>query len=344
MAATTVVPRIEVLGETLTLGGIVTAAVVLVIAIAAAAVLRGLILRRSRQEGTAHPSTWYTLSRLTTYTVLVAGVLLAVSALGVPLGRFAVLFGALGVGIGFGLQPLFANFIAGIVLLLDRSLKVGDFVELESGTAGEVREIALRATTIVTNDNLDILVPNAEFVSGRVVNWTHRDVRRRLRVPFGVAYDADKEAVKAAALEAAAAVPFTLDQDGPLGPQVWLSGFGDSALEFELVVWLDAGATRRPVAVTAAYNWALHTALQRHGLEIPFPQRDLHVRSLFGLTGEEARAALRLEEPERERREAGGAPAEARNDAVDDVAGRTGYTPERADGEEGRGTDGSPAS
>ena len=160
-------------------------------------------------------STWYTLSRLVTYTVLVLGFFLAISALGVPLSDFAVLGGVIGVGLGFGLQSLFSNFISGIVLLLDKSLKVGDFVELESGVTGEVRDIKIRATTIVTNDNIDILVPNSEFVSGRVVNWTHRDVLRRLRVPFGVAYGTDKNAVKEAALEAAAAVPFTLSLDGP---------------------------------------------------------------------------------------------------------------------------------
>jgi small-conductance mechanosensitive channel len=157
---------------------------------------------------------------------------------------------------------------------------------------GEVRDINLRATAIVTNDNIDILVPNSEFVSGRVVNWTHRDVLRRLRVPFGVAYGTDKNLVKTAALEAAAAVPFTLHLDGPLRPKVWLSEFGSSSLNFELVIWLNPEATKKPAAVTAAYNWALHSALEAHGITVPFPQRDLHVKTLFGLTGEDARGVL----------------------------------------------------
>lgn len=287
---------VEAFGAPITLVEVLTAVGILVAAGVIAFVLRMIILRRSRTQQSTHVSTWYTLSRLVAYTVLVVGFFLAISALGVPLSDFAVLAGAVGVGLGFGLQTLFSNFISGIVLLIDKSLKIGDFVELESGVTGEVRDIKIRATTIVTNDNIDILVPNSEFVAGRVVNWTHRDVLRRLRVPFGVAYGTEKNVVKKAALEAAAAVPFTLHLDGPLRPQVWLSKFGTSSLNFELVVWLNPEATKKPVAVTAAYNWALHSALQAHGIEIPFPQRDLHVKTLFGLSDDDALSALGLAE------------------------------------------------
>jgi small-conductance mechanosensitive channel len=221
----------------------------------------------------------YAVGRIVHYIALIIGAIIALELIGVPASRFAVFAGAIGVGLGFGLQAIFNNFVSGIILLFDRSLKVGDFVELESGVHGEVRDIQIRATRIVTNDNLDILVPNSEFVSGRVVNWTHRDISRRMRIPFGVAYGSDKERVKQAALEAAAEVPFTLEEDGRRAPQVWLAAFGDSSLDFELVVWLTAEAIKRPGAVRAAYNWALESALARHGLEIPFPQRDLHIRS-----------------------------------------------------------------
>jgi small-conductance mechanosensitive channel len=204
-----------------------------------------------------------------------------------------VFAGAIGVGLGFGLQAIFNNFVSGLILLFDRSIKVGDFVELESGVHGVVRDIKIRATRIMTNDNLNILVPNSEFVSGRVVNWTLLETTRRLHVPFGVAYGTDKELVKRAALEAAHEVPFTLAQDGARGPQVWLVGFGESSLDFELVVWINADATKRPSAVKAAYYWALHTALVKHGVELPFPQRDLNLRSAFGHTGAAALALLR---------------------------------------------------
>ena len=143
---------------------------------------------------------------------------------------------------------------------------------------GEVREVNIRNTVISTNDNIDIIVPNSEFVNGTVTDWTFRDAYRRLRIPFGVAYGTDKELGKAG-LEAAASVEHTLTGQPRWEPQIWLVGFGDSSLNFELVVWLTPTAVKRPAAVNAAYCWTLETALRRHGIEIPFPQRDLHIRT-----------------------------------------------------------------
>lgn len=311
---------IRVLGETISLNAVAAALGVLLLSTLLALLMRRALLRYAERESTAHPSTWYTVSRVLAYTILGIGVLAAVSVLGVPLSRFAWLAGALGVGLGFGLQTIFSNFISGLILLFDRTIQVGDFVELESGVTGEVRDIRIRATRIVTNDNIDILVPNSEFVTKQVVNWTHRDVSRRLRVPFGVAYGTDKNIVKRAALEAAAELPFTLTLDGPHRPQVWLTEFGASSLNYELVVWLNGDATVRPAAVTAAYNWALHSALQRHDIAIPFPQQDLHVHSLFGLTGQDARAALGLQSTRDQDTPRDDAPA-SHNDAVEDVSG-----------------------
>jgi small-conductance mechanosensitive channel len=250
--------------------------------------------------------------------LLLFGALFALSVAGIPVARFAVFAGALGVGLGFGLQAIFNNFVSGLIILFERTLKVGDFVELASGVHGTVKDIYIRATRITTNDNIDILVPNSEFVTGRVVNWTLREVSRRLKVPFNVAYGSDKEQVKKAALEAAAEVPFTLTLEGERKPQVWLTGFGESAMNFALVVWLTAEATKRPGAVTAAYNWALEGALCRHGLEIPRPQRDLHVRSWLGRADAATPAAVPWTPP------AGVAPTAERaqlaeNDAARDV-------------------------
>jgi small-conductance mechanosensitive channel len=287
---------LDVSGTAITVAGLLAAVLVLVVALFVSALLRRALNRYGeRQAGVSHAAL-YTLSRVLHYILITVGVLLALEFAGIPVAKFTVFAGALGVGLGFGLQAIFNNFVSGLILLFDKSLKVGDFVELESGVHGEVRAILIRATRIVTNDNIDILVPNSEFVSGRVVNWTHRDVSRRMRVPFGVAYGTDKELVKKAALEAAAEVPFTLEQEGPRRPQVWLVGFGDSSLDFELVIWLTAEATKRPSAVKAAYLWALESALAKYAIEIPFPQRDLHVRSLFGRHGDAALAAFHHDE------------------------------------------------
>lgn len=244
--------------------------------------------RYAQRREVSRRASLYTLSRVIYYVLVAISFTIAMSVAGVPISKFAVFAGALGVGLGFGLQAIFSNFISGLILLFDRSLKVGDFVELESGVVGEVRDINIRSTRITTNDYIDILVPNSEFVTGRVNNWTYGSKYRRLRIAFGVAYGSDKELVKKAALEAAEAVPFTMAMDGARGPQVWLLEFGDSSLNFELVVWIDSEATKRPLAVTAAYNWELETTLGRYGIEIPFPQSDLNVRSLFGLNAEEA--------------------------------------------------------
>lgn len=244
--------------------------------------------RYAKRREVSRRASLYTLSRVIYYVLVAISFTIAMSVAGVPISKFAVFAGALGVGLGFGLQAIFSNFISGLILLFDRSLKVGDFVELESGVVGEVRDINIRSTRITTNDYIDILVPNSEFVTGRVNNWTYGSKYRRLRVAFGVAYGSDKELVKKAALEAAEAVPFTMSMEGARGPQVWLLSFGDSSLNFELVVWIDSEATKRPLAVTAAYNWELENALNRYGIEIPFPQSDLNVRSLFGLNAEEA--------------------------------------------------------
>jgi len=288
---------LQAFGIDVTIGGVIAAVLAIVVAMALSALLRRALRRYGERYAQANQAALYTVSRLLHYLLLVVGILLAFDLAGVPLGKFTVFAGAIGVGLGFGLQAIFSNFISGLILLFDRSLKVGDFVELEGDIRGNVRAINIRATRITTNDNIDVLVPNSEFVTKRVVNWTHGSVNRRVRVPFAVAYGVDKELVKKAALEAAARVPFTLATEGEKRPQVWLVNFGDSAVEFILAVWLTEEAARRNAAITAAYLWELDTSLKAHGIEIPFPQRDLNLRSAFGLSGAEAIAALRGEAP-----------------------------------------------
>ncbi len=279
-------------GYSLSVGALLGAITVILLArMFSKLVQRGIDRYAASSEHTNRASL-YTVSRVTHYTILTLGVLIALGFAGIPVSKLTLIAGGLGVGLGFGLQAIFNNFVSGLILLFDRTLKVGDFVELASGVHGTVRDIKIRATRINTNDDVDILVPNSEFVSGRLVNWTLQEATRRLHIPFGVAYGSPKEKVKAAALDAAAAVPFTQGLKGRHAPQVWLTGFGDSSLNFELVVWVNAEATRRPSRAQAAYNWALETAIRAHGIEFPWPQRDVRLRSWFGLEGEEARQAI----------------------------------------------------
>lgn len=242
---------------------------------------RGLEKLGQRKEGVSS-SAFYTLGRVVHYIIMVVGIIVGLSSIGIDFTKFALFASALGVGIGFGLQTIISNFVAGLIILFERSLKVGDFVELPSGLVGEVREINMRSTLVTTNDNVDILVPNSELVNNQVTNWTLRDTQRRIRVPFGVAYGTDKDLVKKAVLEAADEVKWTLSTSKNRQPQVWFVQFGDSSLNFELVVWLKPEAVKRPAAVQAAYLWEIDTKLAKYGIEIPFPQRDLHLRSLFG--------------------------------------------------------------
>ena len=312
---------LKVGGITLNLGSLLVAVIVVLVAILFSRLLQAGLARYGQRHQTSQ-STLYALSRVLHYIVLAIGVLWALSVAGIPLNEFTFFAGALGVGLGFGLQAIFSNFISGLIILFDRSLKVGDFVELANGVHGRVSDIHIRATRITTNDNIDILVPNSRFIIDNVVNLTWRDVSRRSHIPFRVPYGADKDKVRQAALEAAAEVPFTLSDDESRRPQVWLTGFGESAMDFALVVWLNAGAARRYRGVTAAYNWALHNALEKHHLEMPFPQRDLHLKSWLGLAGAEGRRAMAAGESPpaatRERPHAMHAPAD--NDAARSVS------------------------
>ncbi len=267
-------------GETaITYGSVFRFLAILVATYIVSLVVQKALQRYGDMRSSFSRSSLYALKRITHYIILLVGFLVAVASIGIDLTKFAIFASALGIGVGFGLQTLISNFSAGIILLFDKTLKVGDFVELESGVTGEVKEINIRSTIITTNDNIDIVVPNSEFVAGRVTNWTMRDTYRRIKVPFGVAYGTDKELVKKAVLEAADRVPHTLNDESHRPPQVWLVEFGESSLNFELVVWLKPEAVNRPGAVNAAFIWEIHTALVENNIEIPFPQRDLHIKS-----------------------------------------------------------------
>lgn len=224
------------------------------------------------------PAAAYTLSRVLHYAILLIAFAIALSNMGVNMSNLAVLGGAVGVGLGFGVRNIFNNFLSGIILLFEKTLKVGDFIELSNGIRGTVQEINVRFTRITTNDEVDILVPNADFINGQVINWCFDGYTRRIHVPFAVAYGTDRERVRRVVVEAAQRVGCTVTVEGR-EPQVWLTGFGDSALNFELVIWVDRSGLTRPGATHAAYNWAIAEALETHGIEIPFPQRDLHIRT-----------------------------------------------------------------
>ena len=299
-----------------TAGGLIAALITVVGALIAARLI-GMAMSRLRGRVSRGGPALYIVEKLSAYGLIVFGVIAGVSTLGVDLSSLAVFGGALGVGVGLGLQGVVKEFVSGIVLIFDEELRVGDYIELESGQRGVVHEIGARATRIRNNDSVDILIPNSQLIQGTVTNWTLRGHTRRIRIPFRVAYSVDKEKVRDAVLEAAKAVPFTLPDSATYRTQVWLVGFGESGLNYELVVWPRLEAVKRPNAIQAAYTWAIDDALRNAGIEMPFPQRDLHIRSVFGEQGAAARRTLKLQR--------GGSAARGRrrrastNDAIEDT-------------------------
>ncbi len=237
------------------------------------------------------PPAIYTLSRVIFYVIIVLGSFVAFSSIGVNFTNLAIVAGALSVGIGFGLQSIVNNFVSGIIILFEHNIKIGDFIELDTGLKGTVRDINVRSTIVNTLDNLDIIVPNSELVTAKVTNYTLNESIVRIHVPFGVAYGTDKDLVKQAVLEATRKVDITYDDGVNRRPQVWLVGFGDSSLDFELVTWLNPKEGRAaPGSWKALYTWEIETALNKYNIVIPFPQRDLHIKN--GNSHEENSTAL----------------------------------------------------
>jgi len=270
-------------------------------------------LRLRTREGSA---ALYLAEKLLSYGLVVFGLIAGLSTLGLDLSSIAVFAGAIGIGLGLGLQGIVKEFVSGLVLISDRAVHIGDYVELPDGTRGVVQEIGPRATRIRNNDNVYLLIPNSMLIENTVINWTLRGETRRIHVPFQVAIGADKEKVRECVLAAARDVPFTLPETDQRRTQVWLVGYGDSALKFELIVWPTLEAVKRPKAMNAAYTWAIDDALRGAGIEIPYPQRDLRIRALFGEEGDEARETLRLEQ---RTSVVAPSPATSVNDAADDL-------------------------
>jgi small-conductance mechanosensitive channel len=211
--------------------------------------------------------------RFAHYAIVSLGVLVGLKVLSVDLTGLAVVAGILSVGIGFGLQNLASNFISGIILLIERPITVGDHVTV-GDPDGEVRAIKMRSTQIVTRDNITVIVPNSEFVSGRVVNWSHGDPRMRLHVAVGVSYASDVDLVTRVLHDVARRVEFVL---GEPAPEVRFVRFGESSLAFELLVWI--GNPHHEDAVGSGLRYAIRAAFLDAGIEIPFPQRDVTVRA-----------------------------------------------------------------
>ena len=207
--------------------------------------------------------------------------LASVEAVGLGLGTITLFAGALGIRVGMGLRSMANNLTSGFTLIFARAPRKGDIVTT-GDTIGIIQEVGIRATRMKTRDAVEYLVPNSEFVDGKLVNWTRSDPYTRLHVPIGVSHDADPEVVRRIMEEVAASTPHV--QPAP-APEVWFVGLGDSSLNFELLIWINVKEVP-PERVPSDFYFALFRAVKEAGIQIPFPQRVIHIRSAEPFTPE----------------------------------------------------------
>jgi small-conductance mechanosensitive channel len=206
------------------------------------------------------------------YLALAIGFVIILQTAGIDLSALTILVGSLSIGIGLGLQNITNNFVSGLIILIERPIKVGDRIEFKE-LNGEVVRIAARATTLLTNDNIAIIVPNSEMISSAVINWSYPTKRVRFNIPVGVSYDSDPELVKTLLLEVAKNEPGVLKT---AEPDVLFDSFGDNALNFILRVWT-VEFVGTPGVLKSQLNFAISKTFKDHGVEIPFPQREVHI-------------------------------------------------------------------
>lgn len=258
-----------------TLGNVLNAIFIIFVATFISKAIKKILGRIGRRRSISE-STLFNVARVIHYVIITVAILIALSILGIDSSKIALVAGALSVGIGFGLQAIFNNFVSGLILLFERPLKVGDLVELESGVRGRIKAINVRSTQLKTRDNIDLLVPNSEFVNFKVINYTFSDPLRRIHVPFRTALDCDKDFVKEVVVAAAHQLNFT-QKDKQHEPDVWLKRIGEFSLEFELIVWVNANKLHDNDGVESHYLWEVDSALKEASIKIPIPQQIITV-------------------------------------------------------------------
>ncbi len=227
------------------------------------------ILARSRMDIGARMA----LAAIIRYFVIAVGIVIILQTAGINLTTLHVLAGTVGIGVGFGLQNVASNFVSGLIILFERPITIGDRIEVGS-IEGDVVAINARSTTVVTNDNIAIIIPNSKFVTENVVNWSLTGQDVRFRVPVSVAYGSDLRRVVALLEEIARDNPDVLADPPPI---VRFLGFGDNALSLELRVW-STTLTHRKAELISNLNFAIDEKFREHDIEIPYPQRDIHIR------------------------------------------------------------------
>lgn len=262
----------------ISLASVVIGVVVFIVAIIVSRSIRAFMERRMAGRARLDPGIQYTILRLIHYVVIALGVLFALkTAFNLDLTTLAVVFTALSVGIGFGLQFIAGDIASGFILLFERPVRVGDFITINGPdsniTEGRVQSINLRTTIVMTNDHIAAIVPNSKLVNENLINWSYGERRSRISIPVGVAYDSDVELVTRTLLSAAEGVEHVLEEPKP---SVQFLSFGDYSLNFRLLVWTTR--PRRHPRIKSDINYRIHRLFKEAKIEIPFPQQDLNLR------------------------------------------------------------------
>jgi small-conductance mechanosensitive channel len=228
-----------------------------------------ILNRFSLSKGLPH-----TIAMLIKYTLITAGFFLAVNAAGIPLDKLTIILGAMSVGIGFGLQNIFNNLVSGLILLFERPIQLGDTVEVGQLT-GNVKSIGLRSSNVITFQGAEVIVPNGQLISNEVINWTLSDQKRRIELAVGVSYDSDPKLVHRLLMDILTEHAELVKDPEPL---VFFTALGESSLDFTLLFWVSDYIHGRRIKSEILFR--IFEVFKENNIEIPFPQRDIHLRSV----------------------------------------------------------------
>ena len=242
--------------------------------------VRRFLVRQVLKKTQLAGGTKESIGTMVKYLIILGGFFSILQTNGIDLSAFGVLAGAIGVGIGFGLQNITNNFISGLIILFEQPIKVGDRIEV-GDVSGDVIKISARATTVVTNDNISVIVPNSQFIDNQVINWSHNEHKIRFNFPVGVSYKEDPEKVKKILLEVAKENPGILQT---IESEVLFDSYGDSSLNFNLRVWTSE-YVNKPKVLRSQLYYAIFKRFTEEKIEIPYPQRDIHLKSGFEKLG-----------------------------------------------------------
>jgi small-conductance mechanosensitive channel len=249
----------------------------MMIALFASHVLRAILYEKVYPRFEVDIGVGYAINTMAHYLMFTVGLILALDAVGVDVAALGLFFSALGVGIGLGLQPIVKNLMSGFILLFGRSLKKGDYITINN-VYGRVDTVGARSVTITTPDNLEMIIPSADLISGPIINWTLSSPLARIKIPVGVAYGSDVQTVREVLVAAALRHPHI--QRRP-APEAWIIGFEPSRIQFQLLFYIDCRQTNETRAVGEIY-YHVWDALKEAHIQIPYPQTDLHIKSFSG--------------------------------------------------------------